>query len=461
MPAAIPHALANLGGTRRPLDWAQTAVSLGQQVMQVSEGALRESGLLQPVTKGDLRPGDHVYAWRLGWTYSHHGVVVRTEACAPDCPHDTMSCCGIVHFRPPSGDAPGGRIELVDLAGFVGGRGVCRCKYGVPPAEFYLSRSGSCATERPDPWPLAVLRALSLLEPGVGDAAGMGSAGADAEAARAVEYDLLRKNSELLARWCLLGGASGVRRFLSSETAFSLQTAPGRFVRLGLAAAVAGTAVAGAAAAISASGAAASSAAATAGAATGAVGTAASSSATGAAATATTAASAVGGEAAALAGEIASAAAAQPVAAAAASPWLAAGTLAASSAARNFLLDVTQRPHEAAQLLSQISRALPSSQDQPPWQSLIGVEWSNREPRGADAERRYQQEQKDALVTALGACFNDLHIHVAKPLSQLVACPVGCTLLCEMLVDLLESEMPEGAADCAAHVQSFLEGLHG
>jgi hypothetical protein len=54
-----------------------------------------------------------------------------------------------------------------------------------------------------------------------------------------VEYDLIRKNCELLALWCSAGSASGIQRFRSNEEkAFSAQSAPLRFVRLGLAVAL-------------------------------------------------------------------------------------------------------------------------------------------------------------------------------------------------------------------------------
>ena len=131
-----------------------------------------------------------------------------------------------------------------------------------------------------------------------------------------VEYDLLVKNSELLARWCKslrgnhvtsnhsdpflaffgirLGLASGVRRFLSDETARSLQTSHGRFIRLGLA--TVATGAAGAAIwtlSAGAAGATAGAAGATAGAATAGAASATTSATTGA--TAVTAAGATGG----------------------------------------------------------------------------------------------------------------------------------------------------------------------
>lgn len=192
------------------------------------------TGLSHGTSKEQLRPGDHIYAWKLGYTFSHHGIVVKTEACDPSCDHSDLRCCTIVHFCPASEEVPP-RIALASLAEFLCGRQVCRCHYGVPAAEFFLKRSGTCSTDIPDPWPLVVIRALSLVELSPQD---FTDDDVGAEMAR-MEYDILRRNSELLARWCKLGTKSGVRRFCSDEAAFSLQTSPGRFFRLGLATAVA------------------------------------------------------------------------------------------------------------------------------------------------------------------------------------------------------------------------------
>jgi len=91
--------------------------------------------------------------------------------------------------------------------------------------------------------------------------------GEDVDPLAQVEYNLLKKNSELLARWCKVGSISGVQRFRSQETAFSPQTAPGRFIRLGVAIAVPTAIAAGVA--IAATGSAAASTSAAAGAAAG------------------------------------------------------------------------------------------------------------------------------------------------------------------------------------------------
>ncbi|CAK0882336.1 unnamed protein product [Prorocentrum cordatum] len=226
-------AMSRIGSIMRPMDWVSTGVSTAATGAEFVQHRLDKSGLVDSIAKTELESGDHIYAWRLGFSYNHHGIVVRTAPCEPGCQHDSLECCCVVHFVPPS-ETNGnfGRMEVVSLAQFSQGRSVCKCHYGVPSVNFYFQRSGSCSTDQRDPKPFSVLRALSLLDVG-GDAAALEDA-----AAQAVEYSLLNKNNELFARWCKVGDASGVRRFRSRETAFSPQTAPGRFVRLGLAVAV-------------------------------------------------------------------------------------------------------------------------------------------------------------------------------------------------------------------------------
>eukprot|EP00439_Symbiodinium_sp_Y106_P040487 s2879_g4.t5 len=209
-----------------PLDWA----SLGVVACRDGTSAMMDAAGIHGICKAHLRAGDHIYAWKLGWTYNLHGIVVHTQPCSKDCVHDTLNCRAVVRFKPPGAEP--GRIEVCSLAAFAQGREVHRCQYGISHGQFLLYRSGTCSTQAEDPRALTVLRALSVVALGEDDG-------------NEVEYNLLVKNSELLARWCKLGEASGIRRFLSAETARSLQTSHGRFIRLGLAATVAtaGTAV--------------------------------------------------------------------------------------------------------------------------------------------------------------------------------------------------------------------------
>ncbi|CAK0882334.1 unnamed protein product [Prorocentrum cordatum] len=190
-------AMSRIGSIMRPMDWVSTGVSTAATGAEFVQHRLDKSGLVDSIAKTELESGDHIYAWRLGFSYNHHGIVVRTAPCEPGCQHDSLECCCVVHFVPPS-ETNGnfGRMEVVSLAQFSQGRSVCKCHYGVPSVNFYFQRSGSCSTDQRDPKPFSVLRALSLLDVG-GDAAALEDA-----AAQAVEYSLLNKNNELFARWC-------------------------------------------------------------------------------------------------------------------------------------------------------------------------------------------------------------------------------------------------------------------
>lgn len=167
-----------------PLDWFSTAAV----ALQEAGPALAQKAGLLGVPIADLSPGDHVYAWKMGYTYNHHGIVVHTASCEAGCAHDRLECCSIVHFRPPENTIPG-QIEICSLSDFAQGREVYKCRYAVPQAEFYLARAGTCSTHVADAVPLNVLRALSLLE--VSQQRGNDSA---AE----VEYDLLQKKQRAL-----------------------------------------------------------------------------------------------------------------------------------------------------------------------------------------------------------------------------------------------------------------------
>lgn len=396
-------------------------------------------------------------------------------------------------------------MEIVSVEEFAQGRSVCKCHYEVPSLNFYFKRSGSCSTHKRASKPISVLRALSLLDVG-GD-----SARPEEALAQAVEYNLFNKNNELFACWCKIGDASGVSRFRSSETAFSPQTAPGRFVRLGLAVGVAAAGVAGVAsltAGATASGAAAATSAAsgtaaisatgtttvsaatgsaTAVAATGvtassaAAGTVAGSAATGtAAAGGATAAAVAGSEAAAAAGGVATSGttAAQVVAGAAATAVgpvgrsataaalaarqavtiagthaLQAGSLAASSAAQSLLLDIASRPQHAIDVFLEAV----------PWVAVAaagGASVVSAPSTSHAGESSVQwEEQGNAIVAAFGDCLRGLGVDVPKSLAPLVGCPYGCSRLCEMLVDVVDGGDCQDEARCAQLIRDFLHNL--
>ncbi|KAF4741302.1 hypothetical protein FOZ62_030233, partial [Perkinsus olseni] len=45
------------------------------------------------VKKSDLKVGDHIYQWRKGSLYSHHGIVVDVNPCPSEsCDHRGVCC---------------------------------------------------------------------------------------------------------------------------------------------------------------------------------------------------------------------------------------------------------------------------------------------------------------------------------------------------------------------------------
>lgn len=436
----------------RPLDWVQSVSQAAlHAVPHLQNGADGPLDWVPPAEKSELRPGDHIYAWKMGFTYSHHGVVVHTQDCAPDCAHDRIACCSVVHFRPPSGDERGA-IEVVSLADFGQCRGICHCRYGVPSAEFYIRRSGSCSTQAADPWPLTVIRALSLLE---WESLAVGEA-SEASLVQ-VEYNLLRKNSELLACWCKLGSASGVRRFRSEEMAFSNQSSPGRFVRLGLATAGAVALVAGATIAVGAAtgGAAAGGAAASGGAAAG------EAAAGGAAAAEAAVAAGLGGLAASASAVAARMAASSAAATAASSAVVRSASSVALAVGRQagmeLVADIARRPSYAVGVMEQLRQALPAVQ-----LPAFGTSApASRRSRSFDEERRRHEEQQAAIVVAMRSTLDHMEARVPKELGVVLDDPMASCRLCEILVDVIEEAGPKEARGCTVVIESFLDGLRG
>lgn len=404
----------------RPPNALDCIAALAAAAKQVAP-QIPDSGLSHAVQKDELEAGDHVYIYKNGYTYSHHGIVVHTAACDSNCRHETLDCCALVHFLPPddgalyqarvvagkalaapvqaasavqeklaqhvpaisavratssdgddtsgsAGSSSSARIELTSLARFAAGNTLHRCRYGVDTLEFVLKRSGSCSTHHADLWPRIVLRALSVLDI------------PNEEGCERVEYDLLRKNCELLALWCSAGSASGIQRFrCKDEVAYSAQSAPLRFVRLGLVPAVA-----------------------------------------------------VGAAIAAPTGSV--------------SQMVTAGSLASSAAARQLLLEVASKPQSAVRAASS---CLPQRDDR---SSSSG---RSSQPRTEASRIRGLPDVLKAVLASLGLCLPEALIPVA-------ATHQGAVELCEMLVDVLdtlETRGDVGSSECTAALQHFFDEI--
>ncbi|KAL6859383.1 hypothetical protein ACP4OV_017642 [Aristida adscensionis] len=157
------------------------------------------------VERSEVKPGDHIYTWRAGYAYSHHGIYVggskvvhftrKKEAGAAgldsaiavssllsqgseECP--TFPDCGF--------QLPDSGVILTCLDCFLRGGALHRFEYGAPPAVFLAKlRGGTCTTARADAADLAVHRAMHLLQNGFGD------------------YDVFENNCEDFALYCKTG----------------------------------------------------------------------------------------------------------------------------------------------------------------------------------------------------------------------------------------------------------------
>ncbi|KAL6132329.1 hypothetical protein ACLB2K_070700 [Fragaria x ananassa] len=139
------------------------------------------------IDRKSLKPGDHIYAYRLAGTYSHHGIFIggdrvihynrtrdankwnRAEPCR-NCKLDRNHLRGVVK-------------SCVDC--FLKGHDLRRFQYGVKVVRYLASRHGTCTTGRADPPEVAIRRANDHL-----DGHGFG------------DYDLFENNCEVFAVFC-------------------------------------------------------------------------------------------------------------------------------------------------------------------------------------------------------------------------------------------------------------------
>ncbi|KAH6769209.1 hypothetical protein C2S51_014545 [Perilla frutescens var. frutescens] len=153
-------------------------------------------GLLShKVKRSDLEPGDHIYVYRAGGTYSHHGeyvgndMVVHLSLDKKSSASSSCSCslslwghgCG---FR-----KDGSAVTMTCLDRFLNNGSLCRYEYGVSKVVFTMvkHRPGTCTMAESDDAEKVIHRAKYLLENGFGN------------------YNFLRNNCELFALYCKTG----------------------------------------------------------------------------------------------------------------------------------------------------------------------------------------------------------------------------------------------------------------
>ncbi|CAN1160783.1 Protein LEAD-SENSITIVE 1 [Linum perenne] len=161
--------------------------------------------LSNKLPREELKPGDHIYSWRHGYVYSHHGIYAEdgnvihfTRGAGQEIGTGTFLDNYILSSSPARptddpcpncGDQP--RLDGVlrsCLDCFLWGGELYRFEYGVTPAFFLAkARGGTCTLAPSDPSSEVLHRASFLLENGFGN------------------YSLIRNNCEDFAIYCKTG----------------------------------------------------------------------------------------------------------------------------------------------------------------------------------------------------------------------------------------------------------------
>lgn len=161
--------------------------------------------LSNKIRRDELKPGDHIYTWRHGYLYSHHGIYVGDEKVI----HFTRSAeheigTGTVLDRvifssspSNSSDTPCPRCGDQSKASgvissclecFLYGDELYRFEYGVSPVVFLARvRGGTCTLAASDPVEHVIHRAEFLLQNGFGG------------------YNIFKNNCEDFAIYCKTG----------------------------------------------------------------------------------------------------------------------------------------------------------------------------------------------------------------------------------------------------------------
>ncbi|KAF3433973.1 hypothetical protein FNV43_RR25076 [Rhamnella rubrinervis] len=135
--------------------------------------------LSNKIGRDDLNPGDHIYTWRRGYYYSHHGIYGHDGRVI----HLTRGP-GRDGFSSSSSHPSDGPVLSSTLEEFLSGRGLRRFQYGVNAIKFLIKRAGTCTLAFSDPPEDVLRRASFLLTYGSGD------------------YDLSNNNCEDFALYC-------------------------------------------------------------------------------------------------------------------------------------------------------------------------------------------------------------------------------------------------------------------
>ncbi|GAV92602.1 LRAT domain-containing protein [Cephalotus follicularis] len=157
------------------------------------------------INKKDLKPGDHIYAWRFLWIYNHHGIYVGDgQVIHFTTPHAALDEIAKENPNiPMEEDDEDFKSEPCPKCGYIvgGSLGIGVMKtcidhfgktlhlyvYDVSWIRFWLSRRGTCCPYKAKPLDQTVKTAYEKLKTGFGS------------------YHLLTNNCEHFATFCKTG----------------------------------------------------------------------------------------------------------------------------------------------------------------------------------------------------------------------------------------------------------------
>ncbi|KAF3433995.1 hypothetical protein FNV43_RR25098 [Rhamnella rubrinervis] len=143
------------------------------------------------IEREQLKPGDHIYTWRSGYSYSHHGLLLLLLNYGiyvgdGKVIHLTRAP-GLIIFSSSGAHPSGDRVVCCSIEEFLSGGDLYLFEYGVSPILFLIKHRGSSTIASSDPPEDVVHRASFLLEYGFGS------------------YNLYENNCEDFALYCKTG----------------------------------------------------------------------------------------------------------------------------------------------------------------------------------------------------------------------------------------------------------------
>ncbi|XP_058099930.1 protein LEAD-SENSITIVE 1-like [Magnolia sinica] len=171
----------------------------------------------QKIEREDLKPGDHIYAWRTLYIYAHHGIYIGDDKVIHFTEPNGQKCVAgyVVKSISPSLGCPkcgalknktnnGVTVSCLDC--FLDGRELYRYEYSVSRKLFYKSRNRTCSVAKSDPPDIVVGRATACIEEGFG------------------EYKLIGNNCEDFALYCKTGNVKARKSFDFTHIRFAYNT---------------------------------------------------------------------------------------------------------------------------------------------------------------------------------------------------------------------------------------------